>query len=190
MRSATEAIITGRLQRLSYVQRYSAQPVIRRENVAEHSFWTAMIGWALAMDVYGDPDLASVCAVRGLFHDIEESMTGDLVRDMKYSSPEVRQAIGQIEYQMANAIFGEWGHVGFDALRIWAESKSDETIAAEIVKLADMLCVIMYVNQEVALGSHALTQIAADCTALIRETFADNELLLNIAEEIIDASET
>ena len=71
------------------------------ENIAEHSYQTAVLAHALALirrDVLKlpapDPDR---CAVAALYHDASEILTGDLPTPIKYYNPEIKTAYKQVE---------------------------------------------------------------------------------------------
>ena len=181
--SAVNEVMRGKLGRLTYTYRYSAQPVIHRENVAEHSYWTAMIGVAICMDL-GINDLAPKVAIKALLHDVEESMTGDLVREIKYFDKEIRTVIGRVEKEFAKRLFAPMGVAGENLQRIWENSK-DDTPAGRIVALADLLCVIAYCDREMKLGNTGLEHIRKECSILIEKKFIDEGELWPLAKEAI-----
>ena len=90
---AVKEIMAGNLIMLKHTYRYSSVPVLVRENVAEHSFWTAILAVTIAIELQMSRQEIGKVALKSLLHDIEESMTGDLIRDMKYHDDETRQAI-------------------------------------------------------------------------------------------------
>ena len=73
--------------RLRYIDRWSLMRNTRRENVAEHSYITALIAHALCVienELFGgklNPDRAASLA---LYHDAAEVFTGDLPTPVKY----------------------------------------------------------------------------------------------------------
>ena len=178
-----QEILYGELRRASHVWRYSAQPMIQRENVAEHSFWTALISVTIAYEI-GHEYLAGEVALRSILHDIEETMTGDLVRSMKYFDQDTRDAIAKVEKVFALMLFDKLGGSGTIMSQIW-EGAKDDSLAGQIVALADLLCVLAYCAQEIDFGnSHkSVSDIVRDCSVLIKEKFENNELLWPIAKE-------
>ena len=86
--------------RLRYIRRWSLMRSGETENVAEHSYETAVLAYALAVigkRVYGkdlDPDRIASSA---LFHDFSEVVTGDMPTPVKYKSEEMRAVFGRIE---------------------------------------------------------------------------------------------
>ncbi len=173
MSTAVNEVMFGKIGRLKHTFRYSAQPVISRENVAEHSFWTAMIGITIAYEILDI--IAPKVALKAIVHDIEECMTGDLVRDMKYANPDTREAIAKVEKEFIGRLLAPMGNPGGRILQEWTDSK-DNTLAGQIVKLSDTLSVVQYCTKEMELGNTNLTEIKDACTSLIMQMNITGEL--------------
>ena len=175
--SAVREIMAGELVRLKHTYRYSSVPVLVHENVAEHSFWTAILAVSIAIERSMSHQAIGEVATKALLHDIEESMTGDLIRDMKYHDEETREAIGKVEREFASRIFDKLGTLG-NWFEVWWENAKDDSPTGRVVALADLLCVIMYVEHEWNLGNQSdqLTEIHGDCTKLIESKFMGTEL--------------
>ncbi len=175
--SAVREIMSGQLVRLKHTIRYSSVPVLVPENVAEHSFWTAIIAVTIAIEMQMSKQEIGKVALKSLLHDIEESMTGDLIRDMKYHDEETREAIRLVEVEFARRIFDKLGTIGpwFEG---WWENAKDNSPTGQVVALADLLCVIMYIEHERTLGnqSEQLNDIHGDCVALIERKFLATDL--------------
>ena len=89
------------LGRMRYITRWGLMRNTFSENIAEHSYQTAVLAHALALirrDVLKlptpDPDR---CAVATLYHDASEILTGDLPTPIKYYNPEIKTAYKQVE---------------------------------------------------------------------------------------------
>ena len=89
------------LGRMRYITRWGLMRITFSENIAEHSYQTAVLAHALALirrDVLKlptpDPDR---CAVAALYHDASEILTGDLPTPIKYYNPEIKTAYKQVE---------------------------------------------------------------------------------------------
>lgn len=185
MSSALNEVLYGKITRLSHTWRYSAQPVLVRENVAEHSFWTAMIGVTIAYETHY-PQLAGSVALHAIVHDIEECMTGDLIRDMKYASDEFRQAIQNIEEEFVGRLVDKMGQTGQIFQNRWRSAK-DESVAGRIVAVADALSVIAYCTREQTLGNQNLSEIRGACMKLVRHT-AEGTFMEDIVEDALETS--
>lgn len=174
-------IMYGRLGRLRDTYRYSAQPVINRENVAEHSFWTAIISSVVAMSIGLEQEHVWEVSYKSIIHDIEECMTGDLVRDMKYADPSFRDAVLEIEQRFLGSLLEPLGTLGIYIYDDWTKSK-DSTLSGRIVSLSDALSVISYCHKEKELGNEGLKEIRDACADLIRRKFYDDEDLGDVAK--------
>ena len=89
------------LGRMRYITRWGLMRNTFSENIAEHSYQTAVLAHALALirrDVLKlptpDPDR---CAAAALYHDASEILTGDLPTPIKYYNPEIKTAYKQVE---------------------------------------------------------------------------------------------
>lgn len=87
--------------RMRYITRWGLMRNTFSENIAEHSYMTAVLAHALALirrDILRlpgpDPDR---CAVAALYHDASEILTGDLPTPIKYYNPEIKTAYKQVE---------------------------------------------------------------------------------------------
>ena len=89
------------LGRMRNITRWGLMRNTFSENIAEHSYMTAVLAHALALirrDILGlpspDPDR---CAVAALYHDASEILTGDLPTPIKYYNPDIKTAYKQVE---------------------------------------------------------------------------------------------
>ena len=89
------------LGRMRNITRWGLMRNTFSENIAEHSYMTAVLAHALALirrDILclpaPDPDR---CAVAALYHDASEILTGDLPTPIKYYNPDIKTAYKQVE---------------------------------------------------------------------------------------------
>ena len=87
--------------RMRYITRWGLMRNSFSENIQEHSHQVAVLAHALALirrDILKlegpDPDR---CAVAALYHDVTETLTGDLPTPIKYHNPEIKNAYKQVE---------------------------------------------------------------------------------------------
>lgn len=112
------------------------------ENVAEHSFRAAVIGFVLANLAVADPmRTMSLC----LFHDLHEARTGDFnyVNKM-YNTCDERRA-------MEDALRGTG--LRERILSKWDELEEAETMEAKLAQDADQLDLILNLKEELDLGN-------------------------------------
>ena len=88
------------LSRMKYIVRWSLMRSTQPENIQEHSHMTAVLAHALGLirrEVFcGDCDPNALAAV-ALLHDAPEILTGDLPTPIKYHSPTIHRAYGEVE---------------------------------------------------------------------------------------------
>ena len=89
------------MARMRYITRWGLMRNSFSENIQEHSHQVAVLAHALALirrDILKlegpDPDR---CAVAALYHDVSETLTGDLPTPIKYHNPEIKKAYKQVE---------------------------------------------------------------------------------------------
>lgn len=88
------------LSRMKYINRWGLMRNTRQENICEHSLETAIIAHAIALIGNKRFEKNYNCervALLAMYHDVPEIITGDLPTPVKYHSPEIRRAYGQVE---------------------------------------------------------------------------------------------
>lgn len=139
----------GPWKRLAHVARYSTLPIIRKESVAEHSFFVALNSLAIATwlrEKSIEVDVAKLLS-RALVHDLDEALTGDFIHTFKHHNEEVSRAIHNTtlelmaESGLPTELMDHWHHAKYDDLE------------GDIVELADMWTVVSYSTSERELGN-------------------------------------
>ena len=124
------------------------------ENIMEHSQQVAVIAHALATisNVYfgGNLDANSI-AVKALFHETSEVMTGDLPTPIKYFNPEIRDAYKSLE-RLANERLLSLlpSQLSAEYAKIVMDDQSEEH---RFVKYADKICAYIKCVDEVKRGN-------------------------------------
>ncbi|MDR0467022.1 MAG: HD domain-containing protein [Deltaproteobacteria bacterium] len=118
-----------------------------KENVAEHSFRTALIGWALARLAGADAErTALIC----LFHDLPEARTGDFnYVNRIYNTTRPRRAL-------EDAVFGTG--LAEEALSYWDELESNASLEAKLARDADVLDLLLNLKRELDLGNKSAAE--------------------------------
>ena len=86
--------------RMKYINRWALMRIEHSENLSEHSFEVAVIANALAVignKRFGKSYNCERAALLGLYHDMPETLTGDMPTPVKYYSEEVRAAYKTVE---------------------------------------------------------------------------------------------
>ena len=152
------------LFRMKYIRRWGLMRSVRSENVAEHSFETAIIAHALAMigNVYFEknynPDRV---ALRAIFHDATEIYTGDLPSPIKYHSDEMRDIYKTIEKKAADKLLDslppELGGIYADYIHGIHGNDNDGADEYKLIKAADKLCALIKCLEETGAGNKEYT---------------------------------
>ena len=140
---------------LGKVIRFSNQMRIKDESVAEHSFHTAMYAMILAdlevsMGNRVDTEKVLRCC---LVHDLEESMTGDILHGFKYSDPELLKNMKKMGAEFYKNIVGNLpGDMPKKYEGLWSDAKA-ASIEGEIVEAADKIEALIYSIEEYSMGN-------------------------------------
>ncbi len=142
------------LNRMKYINRWGLMHSNITENIMEHSQQVAVIAHALATisNVFFDGRLdANSIAVKALFHETSEVMTGDLPTPIKYFNPEIRDAYKQLErYSNERLLTYLPKELSDEYSRIIDDTDSVEH---RFVKYADKLCAYIKCIDEVKMGN-------------------------------------
>jgi putative hydrolase of HD superfamily len=141
------------------------------ENVAEHSFRTAVICYVLARMSGADPSRA---VLLGLFHDLHEARIGDFnYVNRMYNTAERSRAI-------KDAAAGTG--LSEDLLELWRELEASDTPEARLAQDADQIDLILNLKEQSDLGNkyadkwldsavqRLRTEQGLELAAMIRET--------------------
>lgn len=138
---------------LAYIQRYSVIPCIKKESVAEHSFFVATIVMKLADSYNFDIGHAVSMAV---VHDWTESYTDDITVLTKRAYPEIAKVVDRVERKIAKQEFSP------GIYELWQEYKAMESVEAKIVKYADTIQVVQYAQNEILMGNNGYMKSVVD----------------------------
>lgn len=89
------------LYRMKYISRWGLMRNSRTENISEHSLETAIIAHGLAImrnKRFGGDVNPERVALLALFHDVSETITGDLPTPVKYFNSDISASYKQVEY--------------------------------------------------------------------------------------------
>ncbi len=135
----------------------------QRENVQEHSLQVAIIAHALCLikNKYFDGKLSpDAVALRAIFHDATEVLTGDLPTPVKYFNPEIRQAYNAIEEHAVDQLMKLLPDDFKDDYRkLLATGDSPEELEIKgLIKAADTLSAYIKCQEEEAAGNHEFSR--------------------------------
>ena len=128
--------------RLKNVVRYNTRNVIKKESVAEHSFYVALFTLKICNDYNVDSRTEKRAIIKALLHDMPESELNDITHDVK-EKLNLRPFLKKYEDEYFDTHFSEYRSL---------MKKGDEKTNA-IVDYADTMSVYQYVLNEELLGN-------------------------------------
>jgi len=142
------------LNRMKYISRWSLMRSTVRENIMEHSQQVAVVAHALATisNTYfgGNLDANSI-AVKALFHETSEVLTGDLPTPIKYFNPEIRDAYKALEQYSNDKLLKL---LPTEMVDVYTNIVNDnESIEHKFVKYADKICAYIKCIDEVKMSN-------------------------------------
>lgn len=142
------------LSRMKYINRWALMHAARTETLSEHTLETAILTHALCTlrnERFGgqvDAGRAVLCA---LYHDAAETITGDLPTPVKYYSPRIREAYGELERAAGERL------LQMLPLDLQAEYRSlfgcEDADIRRILKAADKLSALVKCIEEERMGN-------------------------------------
>ena len=143
------------ISRLKLIKRWSLMRNTSRENTQEHSWQVAVIAHSLAViknQFYGGNLNAEHAALLGLYHDVSETITGDLPTPVKYANDEITAAFHDLE---AKAVHTLKDMLPAELQAVYKPVLLPEKSAEEeLVHIADKICAYIKCAEEVAAGNH------------------------------------
>ncbi|WP_107851980.1 5'-deoxynucleotidase [Oceanimonas marisflavi] len=165
----------AQMARMKLIQRWPLMRNTDPENVAEHSLQVAMVAHALAVikntlfEGRLDPGTA---ALRALYHDASEVLTGDLPTPVKYFNREMATAYKAIEQNAEQSLLAMLPaelQPAFEPL-LCGHVEDDY---ARLVKSADILCAYLKCEEELSAGNREFAKARERLTAMLDERMND-----------------
>ncbi|MCI8443307.1 MAG: 5'-deoxynucleotidase [Provencibacterium sp.] len=142
------------LSRMKYIHRWALMHSARTETLSEHTLETAILTHALCLlrnEHFGgqcDAGRAVLCA---LYHDAAETITGDLPTPVKYYSPRIREAYGELEQAAGERLLQMLPDSLRQAYREQLFCQDEEIL--RLVKAADKLSALIKCIEEERMGN-------------------------------------
>lgn len=167
---------------MATVIRFSSFAFHHRESVAEHCFYVMFLSWVLAQHIQEMNNEPMCCGEdtgvaidytklleKGLFHDLDESITGDIIRPFKYSSEDLRRELTLASVAAVEDQFASMPGGGPTTMLTWQSAK-DDSIEGRIVDFADVWSVWLYLRREVDMGNRIAERKIALVAQRVDET--------------------
>lgn len=142
------------LNRMKYIKRWSLMHSTTNENIMEHSQQVAVVAHALASisnTYFGGKLDANSIAVKALFHETSEVITGDLPTPIKYFNPEIRDSYKNLEKLANDRLLNQLpSQLSVEYSKI---IEDDNSVEHKFVKYADKICAYIKCVDEVKMGN-------------------------------------
>ena len=143
------------VERMKYIRRWSLMRSLREETDMEHSFQVAYVSHTLAIlenECYGNHLDIGIVLAMAMYHDLSETMTGDMPTPVKYFHPEMRALYGHLEDTAKERLLLSLPTAFRDAYRpfIRPDEKSEEY---RLVKAADRISAYLKCLEETKCGN-------------------------------------
>jgi 5'-deoxynucleotidase YfbR-like HD superfamily hydrolase len=156
---------------LDKVIRFSNQMRIKDESVAEHTFHTAFYAMILAdLEISMGNKVDVEKLLRScLVHDLEESMTGDILHGFKYSNPELLRNMKKMGEEFYRKIISNLPDSLFQKyFNMWEKAKAPG-IEGEILEASDKIEALIYSIEEYSLGNRNFRPVIEYLLKSLRE---------------------
>ena len=151
--------------RLKTLIRYNNTPRIVNESIAEHMYYVTLIVYKLYEHYKFDLPVAMKMA---LFHDIPEIFLSDIPNDTKTMFPEMGELSRKNAEKASNMIDPTM-------TPFIVEYENQKNTESKIVKLADVLSVLQYTQQEAKLGNKYMEKIHKLTKDMLTGLYSDLE---------------
>lgn len=144
------------LSRMKYINRWGLMHNTREENLCEHSFEVAIIAHALAVlrnTRFGGQADAERAALLAVFHDVSETITGDLPTPVKYHSAQIRDAYRKVEEEAQQRLLELLPWDLRPAYEPLLHKQKEEEELWKLVKAADKLSALIKCLEERRMGN-------------------------------------
>lgn len=142
------------ISRLRYIRRWGLMRSTYQENTQEHSWQVAVVAHALALiknRLFGGTVDENRVAVLALYHDVSETVTGDLPTPIKYANPAIEQAFHALEDKAVDELADKLPvELQADYREILLPEKDEEE---ELVHIADKICAYIKCADELSCGN-------------------------------------
>ena len=184
------------LMNLDHTYRYSGTKLVEAESLSQHIVDTIMMGLKIIDEInhrvdeetrmvplipYLDPQTYILKAVT---HDLEEAITGDVPRPLKYHDEVTLNSMREIADEVAKSLFEEQFLNHEYYYKEWLHAKDGKEGC--ILKIVDMLVVASKVQKEITLLNNLyMLRVAYEVSQYIKETYESLKLTEIFEEKVV-----
>lgn len=165
-------LVSSPLMNLDHTYRYSGTKLVESESLSQHIIDTVMLGMKIIDEANFRADMdvldPSKYLMKAICHDLEEVITGDIPRPLKYYDKDTTSAMKHVADQVAHEFFDDQFHQSEIYYDIWNSAKEDNE--GYILKLVDTLVVVNKVLKEVSLlHNYYMLRVAHEVSQYLKE---------------------
>lgn len=164
-------IASSPLMNLDHTYRYSGTKLVEAESLSQHIVDTIMMGLKVIdaiNDIHPGYLDESKYVMKAVYHDLEESITGDVPRPLKYHDEHTLKSMKDVADEVAKSLFCKEFAAGDRIYEEWSLAKEDKE--GYILKLVDMLVVANKVLKEVSLlNNYYMLRVAHEVSQYLDE---------------------
>lgn len=155
--------------RMKHIGRWGLMRLVRRENLSEHSLECAILAHALAIignKIFGKEHEPETIALKALFHDAPEIITGDMPTPVKYFDESTKAAYKTVEKHAINRILKLLPPAfrpEYEGLFTYTKDEK------KLIKSADKLCAYIKCLEETDLGNREFYQALCSTKKLMQD---------------------
>ncbi|MCK5812016.1 MAG: 5'-deoxynucleotidase [Clostridiales bacterium] len=142
------------IHRMKYINRWGLMRNTRYDNLKEHSFDVASIALGIAKigNLYYKKDYdCEKIVVASLFHDANETITGDMPTPIKYENEEITKAYKKLEYEAEKQILNM---LPVDLKKEYEPYFKVDDKSKAVIKAADKISAYIKCLEEQEAGNH------------------------------------
>lgn len=142
-------ITNPNIYKMTEVDRFATRKRLHQENIASHSFIVVYQSMLIADKLKLNDEAKLKLYRMAIVHDLPEAVLGDIISPVKNANEEFRSGYAMLEKKVVREEFPE----SEDAFLEMVDLEEKEDFLFKILKLADLISVIYYAEQEILLGS-------------------------------------
>ena len=143
--------------RMNYIDRWGLMRNTRHESLSEHSANVASIAHVLAeiaVAQFGAQDVRPErVAVTALYHDMSETLTGDMPTPVKYRNDEIKQSYKAVEREAEDQIVEMVPETIREDMKTYVKAEGLTPREASIIKAADKIGALIKCIEEAQSGN-------------------------------------
>ncbi|MGI6717315.1 MAG: 5'-deoxynucleotidase [Eubacteriales bacterium] len=161
--------------RMKYISRWGLMRQLRQENLSEHSLECAILAHSLAVignKIFGKNYDPAAVALKAMYHDAPEIITGDMPTPVKYFDESTRSAYKAVESHAIDrfiSLLPDNFKPEYESLFRYTDDEK------KLIKSADKLCAYIKCLEETNLGNNEF-QSALSSTKTIIDNLQCEEL--------------